>query len=54
MPLMLHECVGSWLVKNMMQAAAGGLIPDVWIHTMAMMAAPGMLLIVYRQIENSC
>ena len=43
---MLHECVGSWLVKNMMQASAEGLIPDIWLHTMAMMTAPGMLLTV--------
>ena len=44
MPSMLHECAGSWLVKNMMQAAMEGLIPDVWNHTMGMMTAPGMLL----------
>jgi len=42
-PSMLNECIGSWLVKNMMQAAMEGLLSDVWNHTMGMMAAPGML-----------
>jgi len=46
MPSMLHEYVGSWLIKNMMKAAMEGLISDVWNHTMGMVAARGMLLAV--------